>query len=142
VDQKFSLIVTRDEYLEHRTASKIEELNRAGSALEERPVDKIDRGATVGADMAAKWAVAVNIEIVFSHLPWRQRGFCLEHAVLGMDDEHDWPPRGHFSPNRFEARAWCDKRGARRQAIEYRAQRRSVAARDFIENAVGLRLQG
>ena len=63
IGEQFPLFIAGDKDLEHRAAVDIDELQRAGPAPEEGPVDEIDRRASLDAQVAAERALSVNIEI-------------------------------------------------------------------------------
>jgi hypothetical protein len=63
VCEQFALFIAPNKDLEHSAVIDVDELQRAGSASEEQAVDKIDRGASRNAQVAARRALLVNIEI-------------------------------------------------------------------------------
>src|SRR5271154_6955954 len=99
IGDELALFVAADEDLEHRAAADVDELDRAGSALEERPIDEIDRRATGSANMAAEGAFAMDVEIAASLVAGWERRFGLEYAVLGVHDERHCAPECELAPD-------------------------------------------
>jgi hypothetical protein len=70
--EQFALFVAPDKGLEHGAAIEVDELQRAGMAAEERPIDKLCRRASGNAQMSAKRAMTMDVEIAPGLAPWRQ----------------------------------------------------------------------
>jgi hypothetical protein len=111
VCEQFALFIAPDKDLEHGAAVDVDKLQRAGPASEERPVDKIDRGASRNAEVAAKRALPMNIEIAARLAARRHRRLRFEHTVLRVNDERHRPPIDEVAPDVGQARAGGRPRG-------------------------------
>jgi hypothetical protein len=132
-------LAVRPQMSRHRAAARSGQAGlRAGPTSEEGAVDKIDRGASRNAQVPAKRALPVNIEIAARLAARRQRRLRFEHTVLSVNDERHRPPIDEVAPDVGESRA--GGRPCRRlwQKIEHDAERHAMTARDIVQHAVWL----